>query len=418
MGSRVNPACIDSLLAQRCKVYLWHLLSDQERALKLTPMIGGGHTVGSASLNLLAAMGYQHFDLYGYDSCWSMDGQHHASPQEWAVEPPKLIDIGGTNYLASPWMIGQVEQMLSQVFNNLVDYTVKVHGGGMLAAALEQNTLDIYYDLDAAPGSFDFIYSLFNAVGYAKGREYSQIRLQFRNNGLAQKPQDPIALSHEHKTRMLNNVVRPLVQMFGIAEVEQVKDDALHFHYSPRRSLEYYRSSRFIPTFAANREARQWAHDRYGYGPVTITLREAEHWPQRNSNLDEWLKFAKHIEKKHRVVFVRDTNFADTYFDQFESCPGASVDLHKRLALYRRSKMNFFVMNGPASLAFMTKDVPYAVFFKHAPGYPCYDPDWLQQFIGIDPYGQMPWANLKNQRLVYKDDQVAEIIRVYEELLG
>lgn len=418
LGSRIDPRCIDLLQRRNCAIYLWHLLSDQERALGLEPMIGGGHTVGSASLNLLASMGYTHFNLYGYDSCWSYDGQHHASPQEWAVEPPKLFQIGEKQFLSSPWMLGQVEQMLSQVFNNRLDYTVKVHDGGMLDAALKENTLEIYYDLDQAPGSFDFIHSLGNAVLHAHDHDYSTIKLQFRNNGMAQKPQDPVDLTHAHKSQMINNVVRPLVEMFGIQEVDEVRPDALNFHYMPSPILNNYRATGYLPDYQEKAEARKWAYNKCRDHPITITLREASYWPQRNSNLPEWEKFARYIEKDHRVIIIRDTGRATEFCDEFETCPDASLDLHKRLALYRRAKMNFFVMNGPAALCFMTSTIPYTAFFKNAPGYHCYDPVWLQRHMGIDPYGQMPWANLKTQKFVYKDDTFAEIVKVYEEMLG
>src|SRR6185369_15095602 len=64
LGSRLHPGCFD--LLKQHQVFMWHTHSDPERnPLKLEPLIGGGHTVGATVLNLLAAMGYQHFDLWG-----------------------------------------------------------------------------------------------------------------------------------------------------------------------------------------------------------------------------------------------------------------------------------------------------------------------------------------------------------------
>jgi len=414
LGSRMDPRIFDILKDH--EVYIWHLLADQERGLGLTPLVGGGHNVGTAALNLLAQMGYDHFDLYGYDSCWAADGAHHATPQEWAVEPPKTVQVGDRMFVSSPWMIGQVEQMMDQMLNNRVDYTVKVHDGGMLAAAIEENTLNVAYNLNVAPGSFDFVHSLFNVVNYMHENKHPQARVHFRagsDHGF--RPNDMIQMSHAGKQRMMNNVVRPLLEMFGMEEVAHPGPNPVEFEYSPAQSLSRYRATGYMPEFQASREARIWARNNYPDRPIVITLRECSYWPQRNSDVFEWVRFARHIGGSKRVIFVRDTDCVGQPFE-FETCDEASLDLHKRAALYKRAGMCFFVMNGPATLAYYTQDVPYAVFITSAPGYKCYSPEFLQRFIGIDPFGQFPWANLKRQRLVYADDDFEIIKKTYEEL--
>jgi len=414
LGSRMDPAVFD--LLQDHQVYIWHLLSDNERALKLSPLFGGGHTVGSAALNLLAGMGYNYFHLYGYDSCWS-GNEHHAAPQEWAVEPPRPYSTNdGQTFMASPWMVGQVEQMLAQVLENTPDYTVKVHDKGMLAASLETNTLNVVYDLNVAPGSFDFMHSLFNVRHYMHENRWSKARVHFKaGSEKGFRPNELIQMSHAGKQRMLNKVVRPMLEMHGMEECEIPEHNRMEFSYSPAESLARYRATHHMPRFQPSREAMLWALENYSDGPIVITLRECTYWPQRNSDTFEWIKFARYIGDSKRVIFLRDTDCVGQPFE-FETCDEASLDLHKRMALYRRASMCFFVMNGPASLAYYTQYIPYGVFLTSAPGYPCYSPEFLQRFIGIDPYGQFPWTNLKRQRLVYGDDDFEAIKKVYHGL--
>ncbi len=420
LGSRMDPRVFDKL--KHHQVFIWHVHSKEEYEAGCRPLIAGGypdegkiiggHTIGSVSLALLAAMGYQHFDLYGYDSCWSLTGEHHATKQEWAIEPPVPFQIGERMFISSPWMVGQVEDMIHQLFHDRLSYTVKVHDGQMLAAAIEDRTLEVLYDLDRAPGSFDFMHSLFNVTNHMHVNNYCQMRVHFKpGSDEGFRPNEFIFLSHAGKQRMLNNVVRPMLKMFAAKEVPKLTK-AVEVSYSPQESLAQYRSTGWMPTFEASREARLWAWENFQDAPITITLRECTYWPQRNSDVFEWVKFARYIGGSKRVIFVRDTDCVGQPFD-FETCDEASLDLHKRLALYRRASMNFFVMNGPASLAYYTQDIPYTVFLTSAPGYPCYDPTWLQRFLGIDPYGQFPWATWRNQRLIYADDDYENIKDIY-----
>ena len=104
---------------------------------------------------------------------------------------------------------------------------------------------------------------------------------------------------------------------------------------------------------------------------VTITLREAQHWPSRNSNVSEWIKAAVVLRRLGlRVVFVRDILKAgwpiprtrDLEFDAgclidaaegapFETAPCASIDIPSRAYLYASARFNMGVNNGPMWLA-------------------------------------------------------------------
>lgn len=425
LASSMHPSVFEKVRGKR--VRQWHCHGDGERALGLGPLVGGGFSVGCVSLNLLNLMGFTHFDLYGYDSCYSLTGEHHATRQDWAITPPKIYQVGNRAFQAEPWMAAQVQEMLKQIQANKRNYTVEIHGDGMLSAALDFNTLKVVYDLDVAPGSFDFMCSMLNVENYRAESGYSRTVVHFKSGSRdGFRPVDVIDIGHKQKNQMLNHVVRPLLEMFGMHEtgpidnpavyvggIEKHGDGVVSFPYSPRPSVEHYKETGKLPRYEASAAATAWSRRNYPNRPYVITLREADYWPQRNSNVDEWVRFAKTLDR--RVIFIRDTAKAGEPIDGFETCPEASIDLHKRLAIYRVAEMNFFVTNGPAGLAHYSKDIPYLNFYKTAPGYHCYDPVWLEEYVGLPPGGQLPWHS-PTQRLVYADDTFENIRDAFEEM--
>lgn len=411
LASSVHPDVYEKLKGK--KVCQWYPNGDVERALGYRPLIGGGFTIGCVALNLLNLFGYTHFHVYGLDSCYGEDGAHHATPQNWNITQPRVFSVGEQSFLAEDWMAAQVEHFLEQVEANRRRYTVDVKCPGFLKAAIEHNTLEVLYDLDVAPGSFDFMCSMLNVENFREKAGYSRVHVHLRaGSDRGFRPNEIVDVKHEQKNRMLNHVVRPLIGMFGFTEVCDLTNP-VQFQYSPRESVDYYKETGKLPVYEASDLAKRWVANKYGDSPYVITLREAEYWPQRNSNIDEWIKFAKTLDG--RVIFLRDTAKAYIPIEGFETCPTASLDLNVRLALYRQAKMNFFVTNGPAGLAHYSKDIPYLNFYTTAKGYHCYDPAWLKEFVGIEPYGQMPWAG-PHQRLVYADDTFENIRSAFDEM--
>lgn len=142
---------------------------------------------------------------------------------------------------------------------------------------------------------------------------------------------------------------------------------------------------------------------------ITITLREAEHWPQRNSNLPEWLKAASFLEHDgYMVVFVRDTCKSNRCLPLHAPTNIlASWDLHSRAALYRSAACNMFVSNGPAWLS-MACDAPTLVLKPTCEELGrCYDSAWFKR-CGIEPGGQFP-NTAPHHELVWMDDTAENI---------
>ncbi|HXE55517.1 MAG TPA: hypothetical protein VN541_21010, partial [Tepidisphaeraceae bacterium] len=150
--------------------------------------------------------------------------------------------------------------------------------------------------------------------------------------------------------------------------------------------------------------------------PIVITLREAPHWPARNSNLPEWLAFARICG--HPVVFVRDTEKADEPLEGFRTFPQASRDVRVRLALYRRALVNMFVGNGPGELALISTDIPYIMFNIVVKEWGnAGTPEFFEAFTGVKIGGQFPWAT-PNQRLVWAPDDLPVLRGAFTDFMS
>jgi len=150
---------------------------------------------------------------------------------------------------------------------------------------------------------------------------------------------------------------------------------------------------------------------------VTITLREAEHWPERNSRLPEWLAAAGELVRNGwRVIIVRDTHRAG------QALPGAyginvnmsaSMSLEARARLYRSAFCNMFVNNGPAWFC-MALDAPCVIVRPATEGIGrTYAASWFRRF-GIDSGEQFPAAP-RYQRLQWQDDKADAILQAFAD---
>lgn len=137
----------------RPDVWIWHAVNDANSAVRpvLDRYYGdrwyptpGGTTVVMRAITLLQGLGYFKFDLFGVDSCY-MDGKGHAYHQpENEADKAFAFDVSPSGhpelkrtFLCAPWHAKQLECFLQLIRLNGDQFVLKVHGGGMLAYALE-----------------------------------------------------------------------------------------------------------------------------------------------------------------------------------------------------------------------------------------------------------------------------------------
>lgn len=234
----------------------------------------------------------------------------------------------------------------------------------------------------------------------------------------------PCGYSRQYSDRMLGHVIRPAMEMIGAIEEESIDapfDPAslagyCEYDYHVGHLVDAGRQGHKIPQW----QIPQWAHDEVAAmlgktRPIVITLREAEHQPERNSNVREWLAFASAIQDEYPVLFVRDTAYADAPLP-FATCPRASRNAYIRAALYSRAFCNLMTQNGPCVWVFFS-DSPYLVLKQLVPALPNWAhgnaTGWRDQ-DHMEVGDQYPWAS-PLQRLTWTDDTFENITAAFND---
>jgi len=275
----------------------------------------------------------------------------------------------------------------------------------------------VIYNVPAGSICFDFLNWIIDAEMHRRMEGAPpplKVHFWFGRNGTD-------GLYTERCKKMFEHVVKPSLELIGAIE----HTDALKGRFYPTRHIHqlvtHSREGVEIPRFKAPDKAlkqmRKWLGD---VKPITITLREAEDWPHRNSSLDAWIRFAKDREAEgETVIFVRDTHKADEPLEEFRICPDASKNLISRCALYELAKANLFVANGPCELGKFGSN-PYLVFTQIEPEGSPYQANtasfWQREaLMDILKNEQYPWAS-PQQRVVYKKDTYENICAAWEEI--
>lgn len=137
---------------------------------------------------------------------------------------------------------------------------------------------------------------------------------------------------------------------------------------------------------------------------VTITLRECDHWPQRNSNKQAWLNVARRLRAQGWDVFiVFDANHVP-------------LSMHDRATFYMAAACNMFVSNGPAWFA-LALDAPVLMMRPSTDGIMNTCSTEFFDHIGIPKGGQIPGCG-NHQRLVWRDDSEEEIIDAFHNYMS
>lgn len=267
------------------------------------------------------------------------------------------------------------------------------------------------YDLSRSPASYDVVAFLLHIEAERIRRGDSTIDLAILPgpvNGFRSDrfwPHDP-----EYRKHLLNNVVIPMCKMLTSCRSVMMMASAPDA-FGAGRSMYGFRIM-LEAMKVAGRPLRPKAETFSAQSKlVTITLREGEHWPTRNSNVGEWVNAAEQIkERGYQVLFVRDTVRSTVAMPGFDIDPNASHDLEYRAALYRSAFCNFFVSNGPAWLA-VCLDAPAIVIKPTTDGLlACYTRGYFKNCGLTD---QLP-NNPTHQHIVWKDDNEKEIMEAFE----
>jgi hypothetical protein len=262
------------------------------------------------------------------------------------------------------------------------------------------------YDLECSPPTYDF-------VGFLLSAECERIRRGLDSFSVAVVPGSAGGFRPDQlppytvaaRERMRDGIVVPMASLLpSCAHVEVQSDrtrpdgDVIWFgekHYGTDLFVKAFRDGVF-PLRAPKPSERE--------PYVTITLREADYWPTRNSDIGEWLRVAAWVRSQGvQPVIVRDAGKAGQLLP-FETDDMASVDLVHRANLYAGSKLNMFVNNGPAWVC-AAMGVPTLICKLTAPEAPCVSPGFFSA-VGM-PVGSQIAPHI---RLLWHDDRAGRII--------
>jgi hypothetical protein len=278
----------------------------------------------------------------------------------------------------------------------------------------------VYCNLATFPHSFDFLTWLIDAE-MTRVREGAPAPLKVYFRGASSAP------SNSSK-QMLYNVMKPMVSLVGGVEDGIAASGRSSLCATCRPISDAARRGeevpRLKPSTAAQRRMSPYK------GVVTITLREATHWPHRNSNLDEWKKLVDHISGQgERVLIVRDTSAYDVQQDEngkdieyvplwpeYEECREASLDVDLRHALTEGAKANLYVGNGPCQMA-LFGTAPFLTFVKMDENdrFEANRPGWWKDKMGIEVGEQYPWSS-PLQRFIWTTDDFEPMRDAWDDL--
>ena len=214
------------------------------------------------------------------------------------------------------------------------------------------------------------------------------------------------------RKQVFENVVRPALALIGAVEDPKAKNAGSKEFYLIGDIVKACKAGETVPRLKAPSPL-----DEPGFHPVTITLRECDHWPHRNSNMDAWMRFARYLEAQgEQVIFIRDTAKVAEPLD-FTTCPAASINLHDRIALYEAAKCNLFVSNGPGSLC-VFGERPWLMFIElmeDGHPYEVNTPTYFREKLGLEKGDQHPWSG-PDQRIVWAPDTYENIVEAWEKL--
>ena len=174
---------------------------------------------------------------------------------------------------------------------------------------------------------------------------------------------------------------------------------------SPAQALRYI-----------ERWSRPRLHDRR---LITVTIRDYDFMPTRNSNLEAWASFARGLDpQKYVPVFVLDTERTldpvPRLLEGFEIFREASWNIALRMALYESSYLNLGVNNGPMFMCLLNARVRVLIFKILTKDVPQASEE-LMIALGFTMREQVRFAT-PFQRLVWENDERGTIDKEFAGL--
>lgn len=326
--------------------------------------------------------------------------------------------------------------------------TATIRAKGDQNGMMKDRTLFAFYDLDVMPPTFDVASFLFLAELERRKKGLERIHFVIVP-GRNLEPQNeaeksvPNAMRQMRVGTILFPVSRLLPTCTGVtlcgtrAEASDLRfggasaifpaDASPTFPRAPDQSLindPALASEDIFPILCAPEPERiavdTWLRVRIGERlPIVITLRESGFMPARNSDLQEWIRFADGLDQtRYAPVFVRDTERAleapEHGLERFPVFEAVSWNVPLRMALYEAAHVNLAVMHGAMELCWFNAACRYAAFMPVGTS-----PQTSPEFLGARGFvngHSLPFAK-PWQKLVWRPQKQSDIASTFTELL-
>lgn len=317
-------------------------------------------------IDKLFSFGHKEIHLFGIDCCGGQgirvcfDSQIFLTTKEQAEYAPallnKCIDLIGKGASITAHGHGMFQSMAKKLMEKQ-----------------QEKILTAVYDMQVCPPTYEFFSFLSQAEKHRVQNGYTALDVVFfpgpmhgfRDDGLPPNPNERAGMLHRicvggaRLLRSVRNVhvMKERSHLAGDVFPTNWTNDLPRFLYGP----EYQKNAYKCLT------ATQSAHDEIGsrFDPqqrfATITLRQANYWVSRNSNVLAWEKAARWLtERGITPVCIPDTH-GDEMRDA-DNFQAAAWDIDLRMALYEHSVVNLGVSNGPMTLNFYSDACKYIWF--------------------------------------------------------
>lgn len=213
---------------------------------------------------------------------------------------------------------------------------------------MDASILPVTYDLAKSPPTYDFLGFLLRAERERITRRFDALDIAISPGPQGGFRKDALPpFTSEGRRIMLEGIVVPMARLLPSCAALTVHHEPVATGWGAGRAM--YGTRHIVDAVRAGVRLKAKQPNCWNY--ATITLRESEYWPERNSNLAEWLKVADWLVARGiPAVFVRETAKAKEPLPHLMD-PLASVDLRRRASLYSGALLNLFVNNGPAWLS-------------------------------------------------------------------
>ena len=311
-----------------------------------------------------------------------------------------------------------------------------------------QNNLFAFYDLSAAPPTFDFVQFILLAEGHRLLWGCSNIHVIVvpgYHQGFRKKiPEFEIGESRLRVYNIIQGICQLVESVSGFTYCSSREDSYLYFNqknikvfpkkYSPDKPIARYLwnpirdllsegikwPSLKAPKFATESAKKICENFALGKKIVTVNLRNSSAQTSRNSNHSEWLNVCRFLNSKdYKIILIDDT-------DSFNHKPFPSPDyayngseftwnVPLRCALYEICYINLFVSNGPASLSVHNSNTKCLVFKMLDENTGSCSIEFFKKHnleIGQPPFFAGPF-----NRWIWKNDDASIIIEEFENLV-